>query len=138
MDYTIHPCNACNKAVKEKIFGSVGPSEVARPVNLEFTILTPMKFTKAALMKIKLRSYQVTAEGDYKGDLPSLTINEDGDVVNAGILYVKNGSVNFEYQMQVYMEDGTKYESGWIQSNSAEVVIGSQQIRENISHFSNK
>jgi hypothetical protein len=56
-------------------------------------------------------------------------------VLDAGTLYVREGKVDFEYRMIVYLEDGTTYESGWIPSNSKEVVIGSRQIRDNISEF---
>ena len=138
MDYSLLPCNSCTKAVKKKIIGGVQPGQAARPEKLEFTILTPMQFTKASLIKIKLRSFQATPEGSSKIELNSLTIKEDGAVLDGGTLYVKSGAVDFEYQLQVYMEDGTKHESDWIKSKSREVVIGSQQIKQNIEHFKNK
>lgn len=136
MDYSIKACASCGRTVRKKIVGTV-PDPVKRE-KIEFTILTPMQFTKAALMKIRLRSFQATTEALSKAELPTLTVKEDGSTLDGGFLYVKNGNVDFEYQIQVYMPDGTKYESIWIRSTNKEVVIGTQQIKNNIAHFANK
>ena len=108
MDYAIAPCEGCNKNVKKKILGSVNPQEVARPEKLEFTILTPLAFTEASLIRINVRSFQASAGGDVKQELPTVTVNEDGVVLDGGTLYVRDGKVDFEYKIQVYLEDGTK------------------------------
>ncbi len=138
MDYAIAACDGCNKAVKKKILGSVNPQEVARPEKLEFTILTPMAFTEASLIRINLRSFQASAAGEEKQELPSITVNADGVVLDGGTLYVRDGKVDFEYKIQVYLEDGTKYESGWLPSSSKELVIGSRQIKDNIPEFADR
>lgn len=136
MDYTIRACASCGRVVRKKIVGTV-PEPVKRE-KIEFTILTPMQFTKAALMKIRVRSFQATTEALSKTELPTLTVKEDGSTLDGGFLYVKSGNVDFEYQIQVYMQDGTKYESIWVRSTNKEVVIGSQQIKNTIPHFANK
>ncbi len=138
MDYAIATCEGCNRTVKKKILGSVNPQEVARPEKLEFTILTPMAFTQASLLRINVRSFQASAAGDEKQELPSITVNADGAVLDGGTLYVREGRVDFEYKIQVYLEDGTKYESAWLPSNSKEVVIGSRQIKDNIAEFADR
>lgn len=136
MDYSIKTCASCGRVVRKKIIGTV-PEPVKRE-KIEFTILTPMQFTKAALMKIRMRSFQATTEALSKVELPTLTVKEDGSTLDGGYLYVKSGSVDFEYQIQVYMPDGTKYESIWVRSTNKEVVIGTQQIKNNIPYFANK
>jgi hypothetical protein len=135
MDYAINECDECDKAVKKKVLESINQNGVAKPEKLEFTILTPMAFTEASLIRIKVRSFQASASGDEKTELESVTVKEDGDVLDGGTLYVRDGKVDYEYKMVVYLEDGTTYESGWIPSNSKEVVIGSRQIRDNIPEF---
>lgn len=135
MDYSINDCDACDNAVKAKILESIRQDDVAKPERLEFTILTPMAFTEASLIRIKLRSSQASASGNEKTEMESVTVKEDGDILEGGTLYVRNGKVDFEYKMVVYLEDGTTYESGWIPSNSKEVVIGSRQIKDNIAEF---
>ncbi|MBK8556261.1 MAG: hypothetical protein IPL65_11065 [Lewinellaceae bacterium] len=91
MDYAIKSCSNCNVVVKKKIVGTIQDYEAARPEKLEFTILTPMSFTKASLMKISIRSFQATPEGNSKIELPSLTVSQDGAVLDGGTLYVKGG-----------------------------------------------
>lgn len=135
LDFTINDCNDCDKVVKRKILGSINPDGVAKPEKLEFTILTPLAFTEASLIRIKLRSTQATAAGGERTEMESVTVNEDGTIMDGGTLYVRDGQVDFEYKMVVYLEDGTTFESGWIPSNSKEVVIGSRQIKDNIAEF---
>ena len=134
MDYTVKPCVSCNNAVKEKIIKGTSGSRVN---NIEVTILTPLEFTKAELIKIKLRSIQADPNGLSKVNLPTLTINKDGETFSGGQIFIPEGaSPDFEYLVQVYMTDGTKYEAdSWQKSNDLEVVIGTNQIREQISHF---
>jgi hypothetical protein len=134
MDYTVKACVSCNNAVKEKIIKGTSGSRVN---NIEITILTPLEFTKAELIKIKLRSYQANPNGLSKVNLPTLTISKDGTTFPGGQLFVPEGEVpDFEYMVQVYMTDGTKYESdNWQKSNDLEDVIGTNQIRAQISHF---
>lgn len=135
MDYSINECEACDDVVKRKILGSIEGEDVAKPEKLEFTILNAMAFTKASLIRIKVRSAQASASGEEKTELEPVKVDEDGETFDGGTLYVRDGKVDFEYKMVVYLEDGTTYESGWIPSNSKEVVVGSWQIRENIPEF---
>jgi hypothetical protein len=134
MDYTVKPCVGCNNAVKEKIIKGTSGSRVN---NIEFTVLTPLEFTKAGMMKIRIRSYQADPNGRAKVNLPTLTISQDGSTHSGGQLFIPEGaSPDFEYMVQLYMADGTKYESdSWQQSNDLEVVIGTTQIRNMVSHF---
>ncbi|MFZ2899974.1 MAG: hypothetical protein WA004_15210 [Saprospiraceae bacterium] len=135
LDYTVKPCNSCNKAVKTKIIES--PPPPVRLEKLEFIILTPISFTNASLMMVEVRSFQATPEGNAQLPLPSLTITEDGQTAVRGPLYVRNNQVDFEYKIKLYMEDGTPFESSWIRSNSKEVVIGTSQIKQYIPEFNN-
>ena len=138
LDYSITDCESCTRAVKKKILGSIGGQDVAKPEKLEFTILTPMAYTGASLIRINLRSYQASASGNQLQELPSITVNADGEVLSGGTLYVRDGRVDFEYKIKVYLEDGTNYESAWLPSNSKEVVIGSRQIADSIAEFSGR
>ena len=134
MDYTIKPCNTCNSTVKDKIIkGTTG----SRVNNIEITILTPLAFTKAELIKLKIRSFQADPNGRTKVDLPTITITKDGATLPAGQLFVPDGATpDFEYLVQVFMPDGTRYEAEhWKKSSDLDMVIGSNQIKELISHF---
>ena len=138
MDFAINECEDCDQRIKEDILGTVAQHDVARPEKIEFTILTPMAFTEASLMRIKVRSPQASTTGSEKIELESVTVSEDGAILDGGTLFVRDGRVDFEYKMVVYLEDGTTYESGWIPSNSKEVVIGSRQIKDNIPQFADR
>jgi len=135
IDYSISDCGECDDKVKAKILESIRQDDVAKPEKLEFTILNAMAFTEASLIRIKLRSTQAAASGNEKIEMESIKVAEDGSFLDGGTLYVRDGKVDFEYKMVVYLEDGTTYESDWIPSNSKEVVIGSRQIRDNIPAF---
>lgn len=134
MDYTIKSCNTCNAAIKDKIIKGTAASRVN---NIEVTILSPLEFTEAELMKIRIRSLQADPNGVTKINLPVITVNKDGSTYSGGQLFVPDGqSPDFEYLLQVYMPDGTKYESDtWEKSNDLELVIGKSQIQQAISHF---
>ena len=137
MDYTIKGCNTCNGNVKDKIIrGTTG----SRVNNIEVTILSPLEFTQAELIKIKLRSVQADPNAREKINLPTLTVSKDGTTMPGGQIFIPDGaSPDFEYFIQVYMSDGTKYESDtWKKSDDLEVVIGTTQIKEMISHFQDK
>lgn len=134
MDYTVRPCNSCNSTVKDKIIKGTSSSRVN---NIEVTILTPLAFTKAELIKMKIRSFQADPNGRSKVDLPTLTIAKDGSALSGGQIFIPDGATpEFEYLIQVFMPDGTQYEADqWKKSNDLDVVIGSNQIKELISHF---
>lgn len=137
LDYSLAKCERCDDAVKRKILKSDGPNEVARPEKLKFTVLTPKEFTKASLMNIRIRSAQATVSGDEVMELERVSITEDLEDYEGGILYVREGTVDFEYKIQIHLQDGTPHESGWIRSDEREVVIGERQIRDNIPAFDN-
>ena len=134
MDYTVKPCNSCNGDVKDKIIrGTTG----SRVNNIEVTILSPLEFTQAELIKIKLRSYQADPNAREKVNLPTLTVVEDGTTLSGGQIFIPDGaSPDYEYFIQVYTKDGTKYESDdWKKTDDLELVIGTTQIKEMITHF---
>ena len=134
LDYTVKPCNSCNGEVKDKIIrGTIG----SRVNNIEVTILSPLEFTQGELIKIKLRSYQADPNAREKVNLPTLTVVEDGTTLSGGQIFIPDGaSPDYEYFIQVYTKDGTKYESDdWKKTDDLELVIGTTQIREMITHF---
>jgi hypothetical protein len=136
MDYTVKPCVSCNGNVRDKIITGTKGSRVN---NIDVTILTPLEFTQAELIKIKLRSVQADPNGIDKLSLPTLTVNKDGTTLPGGQIFIPDDAApEFEYFIQVYMKDGTKYEAdSWKKSNDLELVIGTTQIKEMISHFQN-
>ena len=134
MEYTVAPCNSCNSTVKDKILGGVAGNQI---INLEITTLSPLAFTGAQMMKIRIRSVQADPNGARKIVMNPVTIQQDGASLVAGQLFIDyEEKPDFEYLIQLYMADGTKYESPrWIQSHDTEIVIGEKQIRESITHF---
>lgn len=134
IDYAVKPCISCNSTIKDKIIKGTSASRVNR---IEFTVLTPLAFTGADMMKIRVRSYQADPNGRSKINLPTITVTEDGSTHGGGQLFIPDGArPDFEYIVQIYMADGTRYESdSWQQSEDLEVVIGSTQIGQMISHF---
>jgi hypothetical protein len=89
------------------------------------------------LIKIKLRSHQADPNGREKINLPTLTVDKDGTTLSGGQIFIPDGgSADYEYFIQVYTKDGTKYESDeWKKSDDLELVIGTSQIKDMISHF---
>lgn len=134
MDYTVKPCVACNGTVKEKIIKGTSGSRVR---NIELTVLTPLEFTAAQLLKVRIRSFQADPNGLSKADLPTLTITKDNTTLSGGQIFVPDGaSPDFEYMLQVFMPDGTRYESDqWKKASDLDIVIGTSQVKEMISHF---
>lgn len=134
LDYTVKPCVSCNGTIKEKIIKGTSGSRVQQ---IGFTVLTPLEFTKAGMMKIRVRSYQADPNGRSKLSLPTLTVTQDGTTHPGGQLFIpEGGTPDFEYMIQLYMADGTKHESeAWQQSHDLEVVIGTTQIQNMINHF---
>ncbi len=132
MSYTVKECLGCNTRVKNKI---IQGTERSRVNTITFTMLSPLSASGAEMMKIKVRSYQADPNGNSKINLPTLTITRDGSVHEGGQLFVPDGSQpEFEYFMQLYMADGTRYESSnWLSSTNLEVVIGELQIKEAIA-----
>lgn len=134
LEYAVVPCNSCNATVKDQI---VRGTSSRRMNNLEFTILTPLASTGTQLMKIKVRSFQADPNGLSKVNLPTLTITQDGAVLSGGQLFIPDGAKpDFEYFIELYKEDGTKYESEiWQKSSNLDVVIGKTQIQQLIPAF---
>jgi len=132
MEYSVSNCSSCDEVVKKKII--VGNS--LPEVKIEYDILTPLSFTGAEYIKIKARSFQADPSGGNRAYLPSIRIESDSETIEGGTLYVPEGkSPNFEYEIQVIMEDGTRYKSDWIKSDEADVIIGKKQIETYISEF---
>ncbi|MBT1709628.1 hypothetical protein KK062_15400 [Fulvivirgaceae bacterium PWU5] len=134
MDYTVKPCVACNNTVKEKIIKGTSGSRVR---NIDVTILTPLEFTAGQMLKVRIRSFQADPNGLSKADLPTLTITKDNTTMSGGQLFVPDGATpDFEYMLQVFMPDGTRYESDqWKKASDLDIVVGTSQVKEMISHF---
>ncbi|TAE53994.1 MAG: hypothetical protein EAZ89_07000 [Bacteroidetes bacterium] len=136
LEYTVVPCISCNNTVKD---GLIRGTSGRRVNKIEFTLLTPLSSTGTSLMKIKTRSFQADPNGLSKVQHPTLTVNADNSSVTGGELFVSEGeAVDFEYMIELYKSDGTKYASPvWQRSNSLEVIIGKKQIQEMIPEFKN-
>ena len=134
LDYVVRDCEECNARVQEKISGTVNPGIAVRPDNIEFIVFSPLQETKASMIRIKVRSYQATIDGNTQLELSPVTVQSDNSSIKAGPLYFKDGKVDFEYQIQVFLNDEI-YSSEWIQSSNKEIPIGMKQIKENIPFF---
>ncbi len=133
MEYTVKSCQSCEKIVKDKIIGGTAGSRIQ---HIEVDILTPLEFTEAELIKIKLRSFQADPSGNTKQMLATLRIEEDIQTLDGGKLYVPDGATTeFEYQIQVIMPDGARHTSRWIKSKDQDIAIGERQIKKHISFF---
>ncbi len=134
LEYTVKPCNSCNATVREKILGGVIGSQIN---SLTVTTLTPLQYTGAAMMKIKVRSFQADPNGVMQVNLPTLTITKDFQTMPAGQLFLDDGeSPELEFLIQLYLADGTRYESaGWQRWSDLELVIGEKQIRDLFKEF---
>ncbi|MEK7257538.1 MAG: hypothetical protein AAB316_22475, partial [Bacteroidota bacterium] len=137
LEYLVKPCQSCNATVREKILGGVSSNQVN---GIEITTLTPLAFTGGKMIKVKIRSAQADPNKLRKLQLPTLTVTQDYQTLAGGQLFLDEGeSPDFEYSLQIIMEDGSKYESdGWLKCRDLEVVIGEKQIREMVPFFSSK
>ena len=94
--------------------------------------MTPLAFSGAEVMKIKVRSFQAGDATAGKTELPSVTVSSDGTTLQGGRLHVPAGQQpRFEYLIQLFMPDGTKHTAThWKESQDMDVPIGSRQIKE--------
>ncbi len=134
MDYTVKPCRSCDRKIRDDINEGV---EGKSRETIEITILYPIEFTGAELIKLKVRSFQADPNNKEKVDLETLSIRQDGGDYQVGPLYVPIGDKpEFEYQIQVIMPDGTIHKSyQWKKVDGVDLAVGESQIKEQIPHF---
>lgn len=136
LDYTPLDCSECNVRVKDTIITGVRPDEQVQPAPITVIVLSPLDFTKANQIRLKIRSTQTTPDGATLRELPPVVIKADFTDLPAGNLYMRESlGVSLDYQLQVIMPDGKKYESAWVHHTDRDLIIGEQQIRDLIEHF---
>lgn len=136
LDYTPLDCSECNVRVKDTIITGVRPDEQVQPAAITVIVLSPLEFTKANQIRLKIRSTQTTPDGASLRELSPAVIKADFTDLPAGNLYMRESTgVSLDYQLQVIMPDGKKYESAWVHHTDRDLIIGEQQIRDLIEHF---
>lgn len=136
LDYTPLDCSECNVRVKDTIITGVRPDEQVQPAAITVIVLSPLEFTKANQIRLKIRSVQTTPDGASLRELSPVVIKADFTDLPAGNLYMRESTgVSLDYQLQVIMPDGKKYESAWVHHTDRDLIIGEQQIRDLIEHF---
>ncbi len=136
LDYTPLDCSECNVRVKDTIITGVRPDEQVQPAAITVIVLSPLEFTKANQIRLKIRSVQTTPDGATLRELSPLVIKADFTDLSAGNLYMRESAgISLDYQLQVIMPDGKKYESAWVHHTDRDLIIGEQQIRDLIEHF---
>ena len=138
LDYTPLDCSECNVRVKDTIITGVRPDEQVQPVSITVIVLSPLEFTKANQIRLKIRSVQTTPDGAGASlrELNPVVIKADFTDQPAGNLYMRESTgVSLDYQIQVIMPDGKKYESAWVHHTDRDLILGEQQIRDLIEHF---
>lgn len=134
IEYTVKPCRSCDRKIRNDIDeGTEGKSME----NIEVTILYPIEYTQAELIKMKIRSFQADPNNKIKANLETITIRSDGSSYTVGPLYIPSGETpEFEYQLQVIMADGKTYSSKyWVKISGLDVAIGESQIKSQIDVF---
>ena len=138
LDYTPRDCSECNVQVKNTIIEGVRPDEQVQPVGISVIVLSPLEFTKANQIRLKIRSLQTTADDNNASlrELNTVVIKSDFNDLPAGNLYIRESSgISLDYQIQIIMPDGKKYESAWVHHTDRDLILGEQQIRDLIEHF---
>lgn len=136
LDYTPLDCSECNVRIKDTIITGVRPDEQVQPAAITVIVLSPLEFTKANQIRLKIRSVQTTPDGASLRELSPVVIKADFTDLPAGNLYMRESTgVSLDYQLQVIMPDGKKYESAWVHHTDRDLIIGEQQIRDLIEHF---
>lgn len=136
LDYTPLDCSECNVRVKDTIITGVRPDEQVQPAAITVIVLSPLEFTKANQIRLKIRSVQTTPDGASLRELSPVVIKADFTDLTAGNLYMRESAgISLDYQLQVIMPDGKKYESAWVHHTDRDLIIGEQQIRDLIEHF---
>jgi hypothetical protein len=139
LDYGIIKCESCKSSVKKQIVKTVLEKETLLQEKININVMSPIAFTKAAFIKVNLRSFQTSQTSNIKSDMESIRIKADNTDIPAGTLFVKSGSsIDFEYQLQVYMSDGKNHDSQWQRSTSNELIISKEQIKTLVPFFKNK
>lgn len=134
LDYTIKDCNSCIRTVKDKII----PKETLRlkqPIKIEITNLNSKEFTKAAIMQVIVKSYQVDLTGTNAKEV-KVEFSSDNKT-DGTILYVADGeSPDYLYKIRFVMNDGAIHETkDWIASKDQNIYIGKVQIQSLIPYF---
>lgn len=129
IEYAVNPCKSCNRVVQKKIMKALGDDRAKEVI---LTTLSPLRFARAEMMKIELRSRQADPTGTTKLDLPHKMIRQDGFSGGLGTIYLDPGvKADIEYRLTFYLPDGTVYRSqNWARTNQLEIVIGERQVKE--------
>ncbi|MCI4670718.1 MAG: hypothetical protein MRZ79_21465 [Bacteroidia bacterium] len=129
IEYSVNPCKSCNRLVQKKIMKALGDDRAKEVV---LTTLSPLRFVKAEMMKIELRSRQADPTGTTKIDLPHKMIRSDGFSGALGTVFLDPGiRADIEYKLTFYLPDGTVYRSDhWARTDNLEIVIGDKQVKE--------
>lgn len=125
LEYSVRACPNCD-------VWNILPSPQSQVHPIEFTIMNPLSFSGAEMMKIKLRTVQSAKGGSRKTQLPTLTVKSDGITLAGGQLLVPNSKEpEFEYFIQLLEEDGKVLSaSRWVVSKETDVAIGSHQLKQ--------
>ncbi len=135
LEYEPAACKYCDDKIENDL---IGGAKGTRSRKLTFDAFDPLEYTGARMVKVKIRSVQADPNTRSKTDLPTLTINSDGQTLDGGTIYVPEGSKpEFEYYVQIIMPDGTIYEAdAWEISNDPDTnIIGQALIKRLVSSF---
>jgi hypothetical protein len=130
IEYRIKPCDDCNTEVRTAIMDATSRSEVSL---VTFDILDVLAYSKAAKMRLKVRSAQLDPEGKQKVERnPPFTISKDDTTLESFQLFVPKGQTpQFEYAVSLVMPDGDIRQSAWVSNKGkTEIGIGQKFIKE--------
>lgn len=134
IDYIIPECISCNSKVKEQITAKL--IKARKKIELIAQCLDPFSLTKAEMIRIKLKSYQLNATGTGGKDEEEIIFSKNQEFKSIGILSMPEGQpLAYEYLIEVIMPNGKTYSSKWLKSNDPRIIIGSTQIKDQIPNF---
>jgi hypothetical protein len=133
VDYSVDKCADCNLAIQQKILNGTTTSKIQK---IALEVMNPLEFTKAAAIKMQIKSVMGDPNGNSEQLLPTIDIKEDLKSISGGDLFVSEGKEPaFDYKVYVLMKDGTLLESDWVTHNNLILTLGEAQIKELFTQF---
>ncbi len=133
LTYSIPPCSECNRKVKEKITAKLEKSTKKEEVYVDH--FDAIEFTKAAKIRVKLRSYQLNPGGRSKDEVELIISSEKTRSIISTLYKPEGASLNYEYLIELTMLNGKVNCSPWIKGSDRSINIGSVQIKNWIPEF---
>jgi hypothetical protein len=130
LEYDVEKCEPCYGAAIQKLTGGVSSS--AQEISFQGIGCFEIDSIRANQLMVEVRSKQLDPQGTTVTTAPTIKLTEAENEKKLKPLYVpKNAEPDFEYRISFVTTDGDVKQSGWIKSNTANIIIGKKLVKDN-------